>query len=120
VYALYDERHALQYVGYSRNIVLAVKVGSNSRIFQFGWCVVVVLGVWFAQGIQQYVGYSRNIVLAVKVSLEYFCGAEGVEVRKSGRRPAVFGRPFCAGSSHEFTQKRVCLCPPPSPPAVCE
>jgi len=26
VYALYDERHNLQYVGYSRNIVLAVKV----------------------------------------------------------------------------------------------
>jgi hypothetical protein len=27
VYAVYDERHALQYVGYSRNMVLAIKVG---------------------------------------------------------------------------------------------
>lgn len=26
VYALYDEKHNLQYVGYARNIVLAVKV----------------------------------------------------------------------------------------------
>lgn len=26
VYALYDDKHNLQYVGYSRNIVLAVKV----------------------------------------------------------------------------------------------
>ena len=28
VYALYDARRDLQYVGYSRNMVLAVKVGS--------------------------------------------------------------------------------------------
>lgn len=27
VYAIYDEQHNVQYVGYSRNIVLAVKVG---------------------------------------------------------------------------------------------
>lgn len=29
VYAVYDERHALQYVGYSRNMVLAIKVGGG-------------------------------------------------------------------------------------------
>lgn len=31
VYAVYDDRHNLQYVGYSRNIVLAVKVGGCSE-----------------------------------------------------------------------------------------
>jgi hypothetical protein len=31
VYALYDERHNLQYVGYSRNMVLAVKVRGRGR-----------------------------------------------------------------------------------------
>jgi hypothetical protein len=29
VYAVYDERHALQYIGYSRNMVLAIKVRSS-------------------------------------------------------------------------------------------
>jgi hypothetical protein len=31
VYAVYDERHALQYVGYSRNMVLAIKVCSEPK-----------------------------------------------------------------------------------------
>jgi hypothetical protein len=30
VYAVYDERHALQYVGYSRNMVLAIKVRAGA------------------------------------------------------------------------------------------
>ncbi len=29
VYALYDSRRNIQYVGYSRNVVLAIKVGAG-------------------------------------------------------------------------------------------
>ena len=44
VYALYDAKRNLQYVGYARNVVLAVKVGEsfvfwlkNKRQAVFGW-----------------------------------------------------------------------------------
>ena len=46
VYACYDEKGNLQYVGYSRNMVLAIKVSRNALLGASGPCSSVSGPIW--------------------------------------------------------------------------